>query len=176
MSTGDRIKRLKHFYARLPKVACQGKCAGPLLNVCTVVSATELERDRIEAAVGHEALEIKDVNLCPLLKDGKCTVYDIRPTICRMWGSWAFQPPCPYGCKADRTLTRAESMALLQEAVKIGGPAQLIGWSRYMEIRPVDAGGTVTFKFHDDAPPGLRESVHKAINISHVLDALWEKP
>ncbi len=176
MTRGERIKRLKHFYSRLPKVACQMKCGGPILNTCTIVSGTELERQRIEAAVGRESLKIKDVNVCPLLKDGKCTVYELRPTVCRMWGSWAWQPSCPYGCKADRTLTREEAMALLQEAVEIGGPAKLIGWSPYMEIEPADPGGTVRVKFHEDAPAELRKSVREAIKISHVLDELWEKP
>jgi len=157
-------------------VACQTKCGGPILNCCTIVSATELERERIEAAVGREALKIKDVNICPLLKDGKCSVYELRPTVCRMWGSYAWQPPCLYGCKADRTLTREQAMALLEEAVKIGGPPKLLGWSPYMEIEPADQGGTIKVKFHDDAPPELRESVRKAVDISHVLDQLWEKP
>jgi hypothetical protein len=37
---------------------------------------------------------------CPALKDGRCSVYDVRPTLCRLWGV-VEDMPCPWGCVPD---------------------------------------------------------------------------
>lgn len=50
---------------------------------------------------------------CPLLNpDGKCSVYEDRPAICRIWGA-VEKMKCPHGCRPKKWMTRDESYAVL---------------------------------------------------------------
>lgn len=63
--------------------------------------------------------------MCVYLVDGRCSVYQNRPLICRMYGA-VESLPCPHGCKPDRgALPDAESRALLLKATEIGGPPKI---------------------------------------------------
>ncbi len=53
---------------------------------------------------------------CTWLHEGRCSVYEVRPLICRLWGATEAMP-CPFGCEPDRVLTDEESSALIS-AVK----------------------------------------------------------
>jgi Fe-S-cluster containining protein len=66
------------------------------------------------------ALERGEEYYCPALKDGRCTVYEIRPTICRLWGATQSMP-CPHGCTPPEALIQAESFELLRMAAGAGG-------------------------------------------------------
>jgi Fe-S-cluster containining protein len=56
---------------------------------------------------------------CPLLtQDGKCSVYRVRPTICRLWGMTK-DMKCPHGCKPSRWMNKAETYAFLDAAEQI---------------------------------------------------------
>jgi Fe-S-cluster containining protein len=52
---------------------------------------------------------------------GKCTVYSVRPYICRLWGATK-ELACPQGCQPERWLTIAESMDIFQRIRAIAGP------------------------------------------------------
>jgi uncharacterized protein len=60
---------------------------------------------------------------CPALKDGRCTVYAVRPLLCRMWGAIETMP-CPYGCTVTPGLLMDEGAKILFErSLKTGeGP------------------------------------------------------
>lgn len=49
----------------------------------------------------------RDVEVCPALVENRCTVYDVRPTICRLWGAGPGMA-CPWGCEPDVPLTPRE--------------------------------------------------------------------
>lgn len=56
-----------------------------------------------------------------LAADGRCSVYDLRPLICRLWGT-AKELACPYGCVPEGGwLTYAQTMELLNAARRVGG-------------------------------------------------------
>lgn len=58
---------------------------------------------------------------CPALtREGLCAVYELRPTVCRVWGV-TIDLPCPYGCVPERWLTRAEALEIMALANDIGG-------------------------------------------------------
>ena len=57
---------------------------------------------------------------CPALVDGGCSVYEDRPTICRLWGATQSMP-CPHGCTPADALTQEESHALLRLSAEAGG-------------------------------------------------------
>lgn len=50
---------------------------------------------------------------CPYLSDGSCSIHDVRPTLCRLWGA-VETAKCPYGCvPALGYVTREEARAML---------------------------------------------------------------
>jgi len=79
---------------------------------------SRVEWQRIIEAVGHEPIGSEDLT-CPLLSDGRCTVYEIRPTICRLWGM-VDAMPCVFGCQPTRLLSRDQGYEFLERAGRIG--------------------------------------------------------
>lgn len=69
------------------------------------------EEERIVERVGAAPTVDADLT-CSLLRDDRCSVYDIRPSICRLWGL-VESMPCLWGCKPDRYLTDPEGHAFL---------------------------------------------------------------
>jgi hypothetical protein len=57
---------------------------------------------------------------CPLLVDNRCSMYDNRPLICRLWGIIR-EMPCPFGCAPDRIPSDAEVSAWWDEWRAISG-------------------------------------------------------
>jgi hypothetical protein len=66
------------------------------------------------------AVERGDDYYCPALHEGRCRVYDDRPTICRLWGATESMP-CPHGCTPEDALSQPESHELLVLAASVGG-------------------------------------------------------
>jgi Fe-S-cluster containining protein len=90
--------RLDGLYARLPHLDCQGVCT----DSCGPIPAGQHERARIERARGRplDAPEhvsrvgqvMEACHECSMLENGRCSVYEIRPMICRPgWASYAKQ-------------------------------------------------------------------------------------
>lgn len=52
---------------------------------------------------------------------GKCTVYTVRPFICRLWGTTPTLR-CPEGCEPERWLTREEARDIYERIQAIAGP------------------------------------------------------
>jgi Fe-S-cluster containining protein len=122
-----RLRRrasLPDIYARIPPVECKGLCqdsCGP------IAMSAEEDRRLVERGVAIPsmvdavaAVERGDDYYCPALVDGRCTVYEDRPTICRLWGATQSMP-CPYGCTPADALTQEESHELLRQAGEAGG-------------------------------------------------------
>lgn len=67
---------------------------------------THFERDRIKTAGGPDIQIVQSP--CPALDFiGRCSVYEIRPLICRLWGVVETMK-CHYGCEPERYLTDEE--------------------------------------------------------------------
>ena len=49
-----------------------------------------------------------------LTAEGRCSVYSIRPLICRIWGA-AEGIPCVFGCQPERLLSKEEADVLMRE-------------------------------------------------------------
>ena len=63
---------------------------------------------------------------CPLLSaNGRCTVYQVRPLICRLWGTTRALA-CPQGCQPERWVTDDEAVELLKRLFAVAGP-ELVG-------------------------------------------------
>lgn len=117
--TKHRLERLKALYARLPKITCQKRCQ----EYCGPISLTELEGMLIKKK--YKRLPIADVGTqtCSMLSGGACSIYDLRPLICRMWGTVRAMR-CPYGCRPDVYMSDQEGRAIVAEAMTISPPME----------------------------------------------------
>lgn len=98
--------QLDAIYDALPKVQCRGKCQ----SYCEDIDMSTAERERIRDATGLTIPKGRtgDHRQCPALGIlGTCTVYEVRPLICRVWGA-ADGMRCPHGCEPDKRMTRAQ--------------------------------------------------------------------
>jgi hypothetical protein len=115
---------LADVYARVPEVDCKGLC----MDSCGPIAMSIEEDDRLQKrgvrvasmVDAVAAVERGDDYYCPALRDGRCTVYDDRPTICRLWGATTSMP-CPHGCTPANALSQPESFELLALAARVGG-------------------------------------------------------
>jgi hypothetical protein len=114
--------RLDALYAELPRLECKGLCA----HSCVPIELAPEERNRIrrEHCVEIPApskLIADGCRKCVALEDRRCTVYEVRPMICRLWGIDETMP-CPHGCKpAGGWLSRLESHRFMLRTFLIAG-------------------------------------------------------
>ena len=112
----ERLTSLDAALWRIPVFACKPGCS----ECCGPVMMSRLEWQRICDHLGYEPKGNPDTLDCPMLKDGRCSVYDIRPTICRLFGTIKGKMVCPHGCQPERLLTDAEARMLLDKAQRLG--------------------------------------------------------
>lgn len=110
-------RELDALYATLPTMQCRGYChdsCGPI-DPAVREKARIIERARKPLTCGEYAT-------CSMLtEERKCSVYDIRPMICRLWGL-VRSMPCPYGCRPEGgLLPDEEGIRLIVESERIGG-------------------------------------------------------
>lgn len=114
MSGARKAKReaLDALYAQIPDAGCKGLCQ----EFCGPVVMSSEEWQRIKERAGN----VRAVSLqCPLLSpEGKCTVYEVRPMICRLWGS-VESLRCPHGCKPAAYLSKEDGFEFLAGAEEI---------------------------------------------------------
>jgi len=108
---------LDALYEQIPMLECKGRCH----DSCTLIPASELEHRRINAVgktIGPRMSGRSISNLrtsaagrtprCPALGPfNNCTIYAIRPFICRAFGV-ARDLRCEHGCVPDKILPEGE--------------------------------------------------------------------
>lgn len=112
---GDRRRRerLDALYTELPKLECAGRCS----RSCGPIGMSRVEWQRMCKTAGEER---KATTLtCPLLEDDRCSVYAVRPMICRLWGL-VITMPCPWGCIPDRYLSEVEGFEFMARSREAG--------------------------------------------------------
>lgn len=117
MNNTKRLASIDTLLQGVPQFQCVEGCS----DCCGPVPMTRLEMSRIKARVGEYEMFDKDLH-CGLLKDGKCSVYDIRPAICRVFGATSFQPRlvCPHGRKPEQPLSREATDELIDKVKALG--------------------------------------------------------
>lgn len=114
-------QRLDDIYASIPvTIECKGLCQ----DSCGPIAMTADEFRRI-SEVSETVPSINGNGTCSLLVDGKCSVYEVRPTICRLWGM-TMGMICPFGCRpTPKYLTREEGFVFLRKADKVTGRKEM---------------------------------------------------
>lgn len=133
--TEAQDRALDALYAELPAIECAGLC----WDSCGPIDMSAAERTRIARVSNMDIPRgnfLRDgPSLCPALTIFKrCSVYEIRPLICRIWGLTKMLP-CSYGCRPDRWLTEPEAYELIARAHEISGDQEQAEMAR-MAARP----------------------------------------
>lgn len=136
--------RLDAVYARLPAIACQGRCA----IACGPIPLSDLEARRLQLATHVKPRTVIRVvadgppstaierERCIYLKDeARCSVYSIRPLICRAWGLVRMMS-CPHGCVPATWVNDVEFARLAQEVGSLGGGRLLRTTPEGLTIEP----------------------------------------
>jgi hypothetical protein len=108
---------LERIYRSVPTVECKGLCA----RSCGPIDMSDVERQRIaELGVDIPKPTIESLaESCPALVDNRCTIYDHRPLICRLWGA-VESMPCPHGCAVTPGLLMdAGAQTLIARSLKL---------------------------------------------------------
>lgn len=113
--------RLDALYAQLPPLECKGLCA----HSCIPIDMAPAERERVRQAgadIPHaKEMERQGLKACPALTEGRCTVHEVRPMICRLWGTDETMP-CPHGCVPEGGwISRLEGHGFSVKTYLIGG-------------------------------------------------------
>ena len=128
-------EELQEIYNKLPRLECQKKCQ----ESCGPIEVDQIEKEQIIGWLKKQGLEFKEFAsisqtevilallkddykssclTCPYLtKEGMCSIYDVRPLICRLWGIVEGMP-CNFGCRPERYLTNKEAFELLNKVFK----------------------------------------------------------
>lgn len=107
----ETLKAVKRVYAEIPEVHCKGLCQ----RFCSVIGMSKFEMEVLEEVSGKSARCNDDLS-CAYLSDGKCTVYNHRPTVCRSFG--AFEGlTCPHGCEPEGGIRSFIDMFKIQTAI-----------------------------------------------------------
>jgi Fe-S-cluster containining protein len=112
-------ERLEALYAELPHLECRGLCA----DSCGAISMGLHEARRIERVSGEPLRQMASLaESCPYLEAERCTVYEARPLVCRIWGLVDEHGlRCDHGCVPERWLTREEALRLVRRSIAISG-------------------------------------------------------
>lgn len=125
MSRNSRINAaLQAVYDQVPvMIGCTGEC----WISCGPVSMSDHEHKRIRQAgyrvtPEEQAVQREETSWCEALTEAhRCAVYEIRPVMCRLWGTTK-STRCPFGCMPEGGfLSEAERLRLIAEADRIGG-------------------------------------------------------
>jgi|SRR5271170_2180362 len=115
------LAKLEALYKKIPKVECKGLCH----QSCTVIPVADIEMKRAKERLHYnpfkpatKAMEIKTtgkIPSCKALKDNRCSIYHIRPALCRLYAA-AEGLDCPFGCKPDsKKLSKQEAYQLIRD-------------------------------------------------------------
>lgn len=95
-----------------PSTYCRGLCS----DSCGRIGFTELE----EKMAGGPIRFVEETGDCAHLVDGRCAIYEVRPTICRLYGAVeGFE--CGHGCIPPM---RTGGRAVLARVFEVGGPVK----------------------------------------------------
>jgi Fe-S-cluster containining protein len=100
---------IRDVWAKVPVLLCRGLCT----DSCGPIAASQVEVDilaRHGVTIGtnpyaviadalNEASATGEIPSCPALTaEGRCSVYGVRPLVCRQWGA-IDEMPCTFGCE-----------------------------------------------------------------------------
>ena len=129
MSNTAKLAKIDALLSGLPTFQCKEGCA----DCCGPVELSRLEYMRCIQVSGRTAEDVgqqmqnnlkQGIYACPLLdtKTNRCTVYDVRPAICRLFGVVKNQLICPHGYAPESSALLSDERAreILRKVEELG--------------------------------------------------------
>ena len=129
MNDSAKLAKIDALLNKLPSFQCKEGC----YDCCGPVMLSRLEYMRCVKASGRTAEDVKQqmqnnlkqgILTCPLLDNEtkKCSVYEVRPAICRLFGVVKGELLCPHGYAPDEAamISNEKSRAILQKVEELG--------------------------------------------------------
>lgn len=106
--------KLENVYRQIPRSTCEAECG----ECCGILFPSLAELRNIKEWCEKHSVKYKDFHMnvgmdCPYLSEKKeCTIYSVRPFLCRILGV-STDLPCPMGkCTPSKILNHPQSSAL----------------------------------------------------------------
>lgn len=122
------VVTLKELYNRIPRVECKncGECCGPVQmgKAERLIIRVYCEEHHIPLKHFFAKFEMQMLMAsaglweCPMRREGKCLIYEVRPTICRLQGT-AKRLPCPNFLNRKSVLSDKEAGRILEQSCKV---------------------------------------------------------
>lgn len=129
MNDTAKLAKIDALLGKLPTFKCKEGC----YDCCGPVELSRLEYMRCIQASGRTAEDVRlqmqnnlkqGTYLCPLLntETGRCTVYEVRPAICRLFGVVRNQLLCPHGFAPESSTLLSDKQArdILKKVEELG--------------------------------------------------------
>lgn len=144
-STSERLKEFKQLKVEninLPCKNCNGDCCGPdiqfsIKDLKEIEKLTSLKKYKKEAVLDGNSFTLSTKGVknkkCVFFKNSKCSIYNVRPEICKDYGEKIYVQ-CPYnGMKAipDSQEERSRLTTIVQDVFfnkvrELGGKFNLV--------------------------------------------------
>lgn len=99
--------QFRQLYREIPTMQCIAGCT----DCCGPVPLTEYEAKRL--GVEGSFTPTDENGKCVFAKGGKCSVYEMRPLMCRIFGT-VERMRCPHGAKPGIMLNQKKEIVVLQ--------------------------------------------------------------
>lgn len=117
----NKAAQLAAIYAQVPRmVDCKGECWRSCGPVVQLGMPTPYEYARLKDVPRTSNPDLSD---CELLENHRCSAYELRPFICRLWGTTPTMR-CPYGCFPERWLSPEKAAELHRQVIALSGSRQ----------------------------------------------------
>jgi Fe-S-cluster containining protein len=98
------IERLKNIYSKIPDFNCQHchECEGPIIwfKPEEINIREYLDKNKLEYIIWSTEEFQKNNMKCPYLKNDRCSIYPVRPIVCRLQGNIP-ELPCKFNNKKN---------------------------------------------------------------------------
>jgi len=109
--------KMAELYRAIPSFDCKPGCS----DCCGPVPMAKPEWQAIKLAKRASG---QDCLTCAYLVDGKCSVYQDRPFLCRLFGATTdAKIACPHGCGPSKPLTAQQASILNSRYMRLMGGA-----------------------------------------------------
>jgi Fe-S-cluster containining protein len=96
------VERLNNIYSKIPDFNCQHchECEGPIIwfKPEEINIRDYLDKNNLEYIIWSTEEFQKNNMKCPYLKNDRCSIYPVRPIVCRLQGNIA-ELPCKFNNK-----------------------------------------------------------------------------
>ena len=129
MNNTAKLKKIDELLSGLPAFQCKEGC----FDCCGPVKLSRLEYLRCISVSGRTAEEVRKqmqnnlkqgIYNCPLLdtETKRCSVYEVRPAICRLFGVVKGELLCPHGYapESSELLSDEQSREILRKVEELG--------------------------------------------------------